>query len=306
MPPLEVSTGTFYPARYDRYAEEGQVGAKVSLEYQPATFKIKDKYPDYQAGTPAVFHLLQIVREVRQPGQGGGAQAVQGNIGYAERCVPAHLPHAGWALDVDLITRKPVSTAFKKIAADRKAELANPVQHAADYQAQQTADDTLVTGPVPAGGVLASLDYRYSQQRLTETIPLFTTQEEQTGGNALRVTDWKTAGPKQTRATLRDNPNVPLGSDVLGMDFQTAVLLQYRTNTGLVKNKYVLVVSWGWSREAGKSLITLRDVTALADRTGLTPEFLAARTRWNGLTVNDPANPNAGAHAVIPMPDHDV
>ncbi|MEU6148548.1 hypothetical protein ABZ816_00955 [Actinosynnema sp. NPDC047251] len=304
MPPLEVSTGTFHPARFDPYAEEGQVGAKVSLEYQPSTFKIKNLFPDYLPGSPAVFHLLQIVREVRQQGQNLGVQPVNGNIGYAERCVPGHLQHAGWALDVDLITKKPVRAAYRKIAAARKDALTNPVQHAADCQAQLTVDTSLVDGTVGPSGVLASLDYRYSQQRLTETIPLFTAQEEQTGGNALVVTDWK-AAPKQTRATLRDNPSAPINSDVLGMDFQTAVLLQYQTNNGW-KNKYVVVVSWGWARDAGKSLVRLREVATLTDRTGLTPEFLAARTQWNGLSVTDPANPNAGLHPVIPMPDHDV
>ncbi|MEV0679084.1 hypothetical protein AB0I60_21450 [Actinosynnema sp. NPDC050436] len=306
MAPLELSTGTFYAARFDPYGEDGQVGAKVSMEYQPATFKIKDKFADYQPGTRVEFHLVQIAREVQQPGHNAGPQPVQGNIGYAERCVPANSPHAGWALDVDLITKRPVLESFRKIAAARRAELANPANHAADYQAQQTADDTLVNGPVPQNGVLASLDFRYAQQRLTETIPLFTTQEEQTGGNALFATDWKTAGPKQNRATLRDNPNVPLGSDLLGMDFQTAVLLQYQTTAGVRKNKYLAVVSWGWSRDAGASRVKLRDIAALADRTGLTPEFQAARAHWNTLTVTDPANPNAPARPVIQMPDHDA
>lgn len=299
MTERSTSTGSIYSQRFEPYVEGGQVGARMSLEFQPAAFKIKKVVGDYTAGTPAVVHLVQIAREV------GSASpvATPGNIGYAERCVPAGHAEAGWAIDVDLIASKQTGGEgpYKVIADARRPELTSPPPGlVVDYGAQLAVDTAVVAKNLPTGRALSSLDYRYSQQRLTDTIPLFTTKQEGTGGNALRMTDWRADG--QNRATLRDNPNVPIGNTLLGMMFQTAVLLQYQAASG-PRNRYLVVVSWGWSRSPGKSDVTLSDIVVLQED-GLTPQFQAARTHWNTLTVSDPAQPGAPARPVLSMPDH--
>lgn len=297
MTELQVRTGSVFSQRFEPQIG-AEVGAKMSLEFQPAAFKIKKVVNDYVAGTAAEFHLVQIVREV-----GRASHAIAGNIGYAERCVPAG-PHAGWAIDVDVIaTAKSAGLGYQPIAAARRAELTNPSPAVAnDYQAQLAVDDAVVQKNLPTGSILSSLDFRYAQQRLTPTIPLFLTKQEGTTGNALRMIDWASPAVGQNRATLRDNPSAPLANTLLGMDFQTAVLLQYQTAAG-PRNRYIAVVSWGWKRSAGKSDVTLADI-ALLQEDGLTPEFDAARVHWNTLTVADPAHPAAAHRAVIPMPAH--
>ncbi|WP_412543045.1 hypothetical protein R8Z50_11345 [Longispora sp. K20-0274] len=68
----------------------------------------------------------------------------------------------------------------------------------------------------------------------------------------------------------------------------SVVLFEYG-RPGARHSRYVGSVRWGWSRTAGKSDVQLVPL-AEASNAGVSPEFTAAVTLWNGFNAADPRN----------------
>ncbi|GIG63509.1 hypothetical protein Lfu02_78810 [Longispora fulva] len=292
---VEILGGTMTTDPYVPDTGAGVVGAKMALIFKPHVARCKAIDPN---GTEWHFHLVQVVRDtVVGPGLGA-----QGNVGFRDRSV-ANGPSAGWGLDMEWQAQGDAS--YRTIVEARAGALRNRIAalpaliqagdpsgalaaELADCQAQQALDTLKAT---PAGrakaAAVTSLDPRYAQQRISELIPLFTTKVENTGGNALILPAPYTVGIN-ARATLRDNPSSPVAANVLGMDFETAVLFEYG-QPGARHSRYVGSVRWGWSRTAGKSDVQLVPLAEVSNA-GVSADFTAAVTLWNGLTVPDPRN----------------
>ncbi|MGY0234437.1 hypothetical protein [Longispora urticae] len=291
---VEILGGTITTDPY--LPDTGQApGAKMVLVFKPNVVRCKAIDPN---GTPWHFHLIQIVRDT-VAGIGVGAQ---GNVGFRDRSVTAG-PSAGWALDMEWQAQgdasyRAISEARAETLRSRIAALPALIQagdptgalaaELAACQAQQSLDAFKVShaGRAKAAAV-TSLDPRYAQQRISEHVPLFTTRTEGTGGNALVLPSPYAVGVT-ARATLRDNPSTPVAFDLLGMDFETAVLFEYG-QPGARQSRYVGSVRWGWSRSANKTDVTLVPLAEVSNA-GVSAHFTAAVTLWNGLTVADPRN----------------
>jgi hypothetical protein len=230
-------------------------------------------------------------------------------VGYGARTVPAG-QHAGWGIDVDWQAAR--DEGYMKIAAARKqflvAEIARltPIaqrtpaedRELGDLTWQLQVDTAKLTTHRPKGTVLTSLDPRYAQQRVSESVPLFTIREPSSAGNAAVYT---LPGRKfLENATLRDAPAVPIGDPMLGMEFEAAALLEHGPQNQRVAT-YLGSVKWGWVRSAGKSDIKLTPLAKVSDD-GVSAAFTAAVTHWNQLTVSDPLGLQAGQLPVMQIP----
>jgi hypothetical protein len=309
---VDVTGGAFKDERYEP-TTGSSVGAKMSLAFQPSLYKLKRAFVGVEAN-PMHIHLIQIVREIHQPQQVPaqvGAQAQQGNVGYGARTV-AGGPHAGWGIDVDWQAAR--DEGYVKIAGARKqfleteiARLTQIQQRSAPEQRQlddltwQLQVDTakLTTNRVK-GSVLTSLDPRYAQQRVSESVPLFATLEQsESAGNAAVFTPGAGAS-FGANATLRDAPAVPITDPMLGMEFEVAALLEHGPQNARAAT-YLGSVKWGWVRTVGKSNITLTPLTKVTEQ-GVSAAFTAAVTHWNQLRVSDPLALQAGALPVMQIP----
>jgi hypothetical protein len=308
---VDVTGGAFKDERYEP-TTGSSVGAKMSLGFQPSLYKLKNSFPGADSN-PMEIHLVQIVREIhgprQQPPAQVGALVQQGNVGYGARTVPAG-QHAGWGIDVDWQAAR--DEGYMKIAAARKqflvAEIARLTQIAQrtaaedrqlrDLTWQLQVDTAKLTTHRTKGTVLTSLDPRYAQQRVSESVPLFTTREENSAGNAAVYT---LQGRKfLENATLRDAPAVPIGDPILGMEFEAAALLEHGPQNQRLAT-YLGSVKWGWVRSAGKSDIKLTPLAKVTDN-GVSAAFTAAVTHWNQLTVSDPLGLQAGQLPVMQIP----
>jgi hypothetical protein len=131
-------------------------------------------------------------------------------------------------------------------------------------------------------------------------LPLFTTKKALTNGNALVLTTPYTWPGGLRRATLRDNPNVPIDCNIVGMEFQVAAMMDYDL-PGARQTRYLGSVRWGWNRSPELSDVTLVPL-ALVHNSGVSAEFTAAVTHWNALDVDDPAQLNGAHHHVLTIP----
>jgi hypothetical protein len=283
---IDLEYGTFHATVYDRYINREvtptTVGAVMVLGFQPKKFKLKGMLTGR-----VEFHLVQAVREVT--GLGGNAR--QGNAGYLARVAPN-----GWAIDMDWQAKW--DAGYQAIAAARRRELEDG--EGDPYQWQLEVDRETERARL-GGTVLTSLDPRYAQQRVSGMIPLFTTMTERTSGNALVLMPPQHAiPPGNNRATLRDNPSVPVDCNVTGMEFQVAVLLEYGEPAAR-QQRYLGSVSWGWFRTDGMGDVQLHQLQQV-DPTGASQEFLAAVAHWNALRVADPAALRGQQHTVLPLP----
>lgn len=281
---VKVDFGSFYDELY--LAQTGPPGAALVLEFQPDVAKCKAVIG--ADGSVLEFNLIQIVREVIGP----GGHARQGNAGYLARQAAN-----GWALDMDW--QAAYDDGYRETANTRKValqqNLANPMfawQLAIDHEKEKVHRKS--------GTVLTSLDPRYAQQRIALDIPLFTTKKELTNGNALILTAPYNWPGGLRRASLRDNPNVPIDCNIVGMEFQVAALMDYDL-PGARQTRYLGSVRWGWNRSPGGSDVTLVPL-ALVHNSSVSAEFTAAATHWNGLGVDDPALLNGARHHVLTIP----
>jgi hypothetical protein len=290
---VKIDFGEFYDERY----EKKTAGAAMVLAFEPNVSACKTLI---NSGTDVMeFHLIQIVKETpdgTQPPPG----IKQGNEGYGVR-----RSTSGWAVDIDW--QAALDGGYKAIAGARKKELEDNSNNW-DFKWQLDIDNAKEKQR-SAGTVLTSLDPRYAQQRIAPSIPLFTIKTEQTNGNALVLQPPDYKWPRDfhgsgvvKRASLRDAPSVPLLSDVIGMGFEVAVLLDFVTND-VRHSRYLGSVKWGWTRSSGKSDTTLQPL-APVHKSGVSDQFSEAVKHWNGLTVADPAALNgAGPHAVMKLPE---
>jgi len=307
---IDVEYGRFVADTYAQYGQDGQVGARMILIFQPSVAKCR-KIAGAE-GHPLEFHLIQIVREDVDESGDGGPTVKKTNAGYAERAVPAPHACAGWGIDMDW--QATADAGYQKIAAAREAFLtANGKAHTPE--SRRDALDTLdevswqlsidaakldpLGGRRGTGSVLTSLDPRHAQQRISTRIPPFTSRGQDSSGNAL-VLEPPAYALGDARASLRDNPSVPVGSAIIGMRFQTTALLEYGPADSR-RAMYLGVVGWGWHRDPRSSTIKLDDFVKKA-HTGNTAEFQAAITHWNGLSVDDPAVLNGPRHRVLQLP----
>jgi len=284
--PVNVEYGSFYDTLYQKYLDREEkkttVGAKMVLDFQPTLYKVKKLVTGV-----AEFNLVQIVKEIIGP----GGEARQGNAGYLQRKAAND-----WAIDMDW--QSEWKGGYQAIANARKSDLEQG-QANADFKWQLDVDQVIETSK-KAGTVLTSLDPRYAQQRISQSIPPFTTKSEGTGGNALVLTPDYKFPPAGNRASLRDNPSVPIDCNVIGMNFQVAVLLDYGEATSR-QSRYLGSVSWGWQRPSGMGDVQIRELEQV-DPSGASQEFLAAAAHWNALTVDDPAQIHGQSHSVFRLP----
>jgi hypothetical protein len=310
---VDVTGGAFKDDRYEP-ATGASVGARMSLVFQPSLYKLRSAFPGADAH-PMEIHLIQIVREIHQPQQQplaqAGAPVQQGNVGYGARTVAAG-QHMGWGIDVDWQAGR--DEGYIKIAAARKqfleGEIARLTQIAhptaaedgqlRDLTWQLQVDTAKLTSnrTKMKGTVLTSLDPRYAQQRISESVPLFTTREESSAGNASVYTPLGKGF--LANATMRDAPSVPIAHPMLGMEFETAALLERGPQNQRVAT-YLGSVKWGWVRSAGQGDIKLTPLAKVADN-GVSAAFTAAVTHWNQLTVTDPLGLRAGQLPVMQIP----
>jgi hypothetical protein len=291
---VDISGGTFTTERYHTYADEGQVGATMVAIFKPNAVRGKQ----IDAVNEWHFHLIQIVRDT-VAGVGLGAQ---GNVGFRDRSVPGG-NSAGWGVDMEWMAK--TDDAYRSILAARSGYLTNRVgalpalilagdptgslaAELAALQAQLGLDAFKVSANGRAKSTaITSLDPRYAQQRIAEAVPLFSAKAAQTGGNALVLRSPYTVGI-DARATLRDNPNVPVGSDLIGMEFEIAVLFEYGPAGGRL-SRYLGSVSWGWTRTNGRSDVVLAPLAQVSNA-GVSQAYTDSVNHWNGLTVGDPRN----------------
>jgi hypothetical protein len=293
---IDVSGGQFIAEAggYKPYSSGGKVGAEMSLRFKPLLGKLLTALgvATRAAIGPCAIDLIQIVREIHPAGGPLAAVAGQG-LGYAARMVPVGLSQ-GWGIDMDW--QAPMDDGFKKITSARvdglKARIAQllaqqalaPLNAAdaaelADLQEQSREDAARIHQRQV--GAVTSLDPRYAQQRLSASVPLFTTYEpEQTNGNAF-VWDGVGSFPTTRFARIRDRPGIPINDPMLGMEFQVAALLE--TPQLPQVQRYLASVSWGWRRAAAGQAPTT-DAFALVSANGVMSQaFQDAVAHWNAL-----------------------
>lgn len=311
---VEVNGGAFYDENYAPVTGSGNVGARMALEFQPNTFWLKKNVPGCD-GTVLEFHLVQIVREIRESAAASSSHTAEGNVGFGDRQVPDG-PHQGWGVDVDWQAGS--DEGYLKIASARKSFLETKIRDCDEkikagsdpdgslarqldtFTWQLAIDTTKVnkqSGKAGRGKVLTSLDPRYAQQRISLDVPLFTSREGQSAGNAAVLSP---PYPMPLRASLRDAPAMPVNEPILGMEFEVAALLEYGPPESR-RSRYLGSVKWKWQRSPQKSDVKL-DPLALVSASGVSEAFKAAVAKWNQLRVSDPGALRPGDHEVLKIP----